>query len=154
MEPSLPERPRPGDVFSRLWLAPLPTAPLLARRQTRLVLRSWRIGPDVISTAELLVSELVTNAVKFADAPGVEPGASYVIDPRGTFLTLRYLADQITIEVSDPNSCPPAAAEADEEAESGRGLMLVQALSKEWGYYLPPAGGKIVYCVLADLARS
>ena len=43
-------------------------------------------------------------------------------------------------------------AEVDGEAEGGRGLMLVQALSKEWDYYLPRTGGKVVYCVLVSMA--
>jgi hypothetical protein len=34
-------------------------------------------------------------------------------------------------------------------AESGRGLMLVDALSKEWSYFYPPDGGKTVYCVIS-----
>ncbi len=46
------------------------------------------------------------------------------------------------IEVSDPDPHPPVFAEAGGESEGGRGLMLVQALSKEWDYYLPPPAGK------------
>ena len=34
------------------------------------------------------------------------------------------------------------------DAENGRGLMLVDALSKEWSYFFPPGGGKVVYCFL------
>jgi hypothetical protein len=58
----------------------------------------------------------------------------------------------LIIEVSDPDPSPPIMAEVDSEAEGGRGLMLVQALSKEWDYYLPRTGGKVVYCVLASMA--
>jgi hypothetical protein len=39
-------------------------------------------------------------------------------------------------------------ADASTDDESGRGLMLVQALSKEWGYFFSPSGGKVTYCVL------
>ncbi len=39
--------------------------------------------------------------------------------------------------------------DAETDAESGRGLMLVQALSKEWSYFFPPSGGKTVYCVIS-----
>jgi len=38
-------------------------------------------------------------------------------------------------------------AAADHDAEAGRGLMLVQALSKEWSYFFTP-GGKTVYAVI------
>ena len=69
-------------------------------------------------------------------------------------LVLRYVADRLIIEVSDPDSRPPVFAEADDDAEGGRGLMLVQALSKEWSFYLPPAGGKVVYCVLAAMTGT
>jgi hypothetical protein len=37
---------------------------------------------------------------------------------------------------------------ADDCAENGRGLVLVGALSKEWSYFFPPDGGKVVYCFL------
>jgi hypothetical protein len=61
-------------------------------------------------------------------------------------LILRYLAGRLIIEVSDPDPKPPVFAEADDDAEGGRGLMLVQALSKEWSYYLPPAGKSCTAC--------
>jgi anti-sigma regulatory factor (Ser/Thr protein kinase) len=103
------------------------------------------MSADAISTAELLVSELVTNAVKFA-APMSEsvlvPGAETIT------LTLTKLPRRIVIEVADPDSNPPLLADADTGAESGRGLQLVQAFSKEWSFMLPPSGGKIVYCVI------
>jgi hypothetical protein len=43
---------------------------------------------------------------------------------------------------------PPVLSGPDDYAESGRGLVLVNALSKEWSYFFPPGGGKVVYCVL------
>ena len=55
---------------------------------------------------------------------------------------------RIVIEVSDPDPRPPVLTDAGPEAESGRGLILVQALSKEWSYFYPPTGGKTVYCTL------
>jgi anti-sigma regulatory factor (Ser/Thr protein kinase) len=138
----------PGEAVSYLELVTLPSAPFWARRQTRAALRSWRIWPETIETAELLVSELITNAVKFA-APGQAQRADASYESVECIsLTLRYMTGRLIIEVSDPNPGPPVTAEAGDEAESGRGLMLVQALSKEWNYYLPPSGGKVVYCVL------
>ena len=35
-----------------------------------------------------------------------------------------------------------------EDYENGRGLILVDALSREWSYFYPPGGGKVVYCFL------
>lgn len=139
----------PGEAVSCLDLVTLPSAPFWARRQTRAVLRSWRIWPEIIDTAELLVSELVTNSVKFTGPKPARPGLAELEGVKCISLILRYLAGQLIIEVSDPDPRPPVIAEADDDAEGGRGLMLVQALSKEWDYYLPPSGGKVVYCVLA-----
>jgi anti-sigma regulatory factor (Ser/Thr protein kinase) len=115
------------------------------------VLRAWRIWTETIETAELLVSELVTNAVKFAGSVPESSGAGYR-NARRITLVLRHQAGQLIIEVSDPDPTPPVMAEGGSEAEGGRGLMLVQALSKEWNFYLPSTGGKVVYCVLASMA--
>ncbi|MFG2848509.1 ATP-binding protein [Kitasatospora sp. NPDC048296] len=49
--------------FSQLALADTPNAVAWARRHTADVLRSWRVPPDTIETAKLIVSELVTNAI-------------------------------------------------------------------------------------------
>jgi anti-sigma regulatory factor (Ser/Thr protein kinase) len=149
---SHPHERAPGEVVALLDLATLPSAPFWARRQTRTVLRAWRIWAETIETAELLVSELVTNAVKFA-GPVPEPSChpSYR-SARRISLVLRHQPGQLIIEVSDPDPRPPVVAEVDSEAEGGRGLMLVQALSKEWNFYLPSTGGKVVYCVLATMA--
>ncbi len=63
--------------------------------------------------------------------------------------TLRRQAGRIVIEVSDSDPCPPVPEAAGPDAESGRGLMLVDILSKEWSYFFPPSGGKTVCCILA-----
>jgi anti-sigma regulatory factor (Ser/Thr protein kinase) len=148
---SHPHERVPGEAVALLDLATLPSAPFWARCQTRTVLRAWRIWTETIETAELLVSELVTNAVKFAGTVPEPSGAAYRSARRIT-LVLRHQAGELIIEVSDPDPRPPVIAEVDSQAEGGRGLMLVQALSKEWNYYLPPTGGKVVYCVLASMA--
>jgi anti-sigma regulatory factor (Ser/Thr protein kinase) len=124
------------ELMAHMELAPLPTTARCARSLARSMLGQWGMPADTIETAELLVSELVTNAVRFT------AGAEFIT------LTLRSLPRRIVIEVADANSNPPFLADADVEAESGRRLMLVQALSKEWSYLLPPSGGKIVYCVI------
>jgi hypothetical protein len=53
------------------------------------------------------------------------------------------------IEVSDSDPRPPVITDAGTDDESGRGLMLVQALSKEWSWFFPPSGGKTVYCAIS-----
>jgi len=137
-----------GEEVSYLELAALASSPFWARRQIKNVLSAWQLWPDTINVAELLVSELVTNAVK---------SSGYVAEPRTysdlerierVSLTLRLLPGRVVIEVSDNNQDPPVLGDADPDSENGRGLMLVQALSKEWGYFLPPSGGKTVFSVL------
>ncbi len=139
----------PGESVSYLEVAALPSAPFWARSQVKTALRAWRLWAETIETAELMASELVTNAVK---AAGPEQESLTYAD-LGSIdriaVTLRYLLGRVIIEVFDSNNNPPVLDEADTDAESGRGLMLVQALSKEWGYFFPPSGGKVVYCVIA-----
>ena len=112
-------RPLPVDV-GMIALPELPASPSWARRYARFFLESCEgISADMAETAELIVSELVTNAVKFG-------GASHVS------LSLRNFCGSLLIEVWDSNSNPPILSSADGSAENGRGLMLVNALSKEW----------------------
>ena len=54
----------------------------------------------------------------------------------------------LLIEVYDTDNNPPIRSSPDDYAENGRGLMLIDALSKEWSYFFPPGGGKVVYCFL------
>jgi anti-sigma regulatory factor (Ser/Thr protein kinase) len=139
---------RPVDTGT-LALTTLPTSPFWARRYTRLFLDSCQeISPDIAETAELIVSELVTNAVRYAGEP-----AGITQHPQRTAvsliaLSLRNFREALLIEVYDTDSNPPILSSADDSAENGRGLVLVDALSKEWSYSFPPGGGKVVYCLI------
>jgi anti-sigma regulatory factor (Ser/Thr protein kinase) len=136
----------------RLQLAALPDAPFWARRLTRDVLQKWQMPDELIETAELLVSELVTNAAKFSSKT---PGEMQTLDDVAV-ISIRLLnrPDEIVIEVSDPDSNPPVPGEPTLDSESGYGLLLVKTLSKEWGYFLRPSGGKTVYCTIATTASA
>ena len=143
-----PGQPRPLDAGT-LALVALPTSAFLARRYTRFLLDScWGISETTAETAELLVSELVTNAVRFAGHPARMLRYSERANMSLIWLSIRHFRECLLIEVYDTNSNPPVRSSADEHAENGRGLMLVDALSKEWSYFLPPGGGKVVYCCL------
>jgi anti-sigma regulatory factor (Ser/Thr protein kinase) len=121
-----------------LELGALPSAVPCARLHARLVAWEWglaALGDD----AELLVSELLTNAV--AAARAMEP-----IFP----VRLWLLSDttQIAILVWDATPRPPVLTQLDAEAESGRGLLLVEAVSDRWGWYAPrDTTGKVVWAV-------
>jgi anti-sigma regulatory factor (Ser/Thr protein kinase) len=141
-----PGQPRPLDAGT-LALVALPTSPFWARRYTRVFLDSCRgMSEDTAETAELLVSELVTNAVRFADNPARALRYSERANAGLISLSIRHFREALLIEVYDTGSNPPVRSRADEDAESGRGLMIVEALSKEWSYFFPPGGGKVVYC--------
>ena len=129
-EPASAHRAASGDFASsselaaRMALMALVTAPGWARSLTRSMLGHWAVPEDTIQIAMLLASELVTNAVKFATH-----ASDLALVPRAEIiaLTLTKLPDRVVIEVADPDSNPPLLADADDDAESGRGLMLVQA---------------------------
>jgi anti-sigma regulatory factor (Ser/Thr protein kinase) len=139
----------PGETIAYLDLDALPNAPHWARSLTRSSLRAWRLSPDLIDTAELLVSELVTNSVKACNVNSRSATYPEVNIVDRISLTLRHSPGRIIVEVFDIDQCPPLLSDADTEDESGRGLMLVEALSKEWGYFFTPTGGKVVYTILS-----
>ena len=141
-------QPQPLNVGA-LALVALPTSPFWARRYTRFFLDSCRgITQDAVDTAELLVSELVTNAMRFVGDSARTLRYSESTHTSLISLSLRHFREGLLIEVYDTDDNPPVLSGHDDYAESGRGLMLVDALSKEWSYFFPPGGGKVVYCVL------
>jgi len=99
-------------------------------------------------TAELLVSELVTNAVRFSGDPARALSYSERTDASLISLSLRHFPEVLLIEVYDTDSNPPILCDTGTDAENGRGLILIDALAKEWSYFFPPDGGKVVYCFL------
>ncbi|MEU9124624.1 ATP-binding protein [Streptomyces sp. NPDC048506] len=109
----------------------------LAREFARTVIADWDLrqrADDIV----LCVSELATNALLH----GVPPGRGYRL-----WLTLGAADGPLRVEVHDSGDGEPrvSGAVVGEEAESGRGLLLVQALADAWGVgeRLP---GKIVWC--------
>ena len=144
---------RPGEPIAidagTFALATLPTSPFWARRYIRQFLGSCRgIGMDTADTAELLVSELVANAVRYASNPKPAQQYSERVTAGLIMLSLRNFGEVLLIEVYDADSDPPVLCDPDADAENGRGLMLIDALAKEWSYFIPPGGGKVVYCLL------
>ena len=89
------------------------------RRITAAHLRHWHLTA-LTHDAALVVSELVTNAVRHAE---------------GTPVGLRMwrAAHELRIEVTDGTPAPARLRCAGEADESGRGMLLVAAVAKEWG---------------------
>ena len=117
-----------GFVTS-LELPPDHAASARARRFVSDTMRTWG-HDDVIPDVELLVSELVTNAVLHARSASV-----VTIVRSGT--TLR-------VSVSDTSPTRPRLRNYGPDAVTGRGLLLVDRIAKRWGVDLLP-GGKSVW---------
>ncbi|MEU5623059.1 MULTISPECIES: ATP-binding SpoIIE family protein phosphatase [Streptomyces] len=89
-----------------------------ARRLVDRQLAAWNLA-EAVYTTELVVSELVTNAIRY----GKGPVRLRLIRDRGRLLT----------EVTDANSASPHLRRARENDEGGRGLFIVMRLSTHWG---------------------
>jgi anti-sigma regulatory factor (Ser/Thr protein kinase) len=113
----------------------------LAREFVRKTLGDWQVS-DQIDDAELMVSELVTNAVKSAGVADAVPKGE------GIGVQLRAMETELYVEVWDGGEGSPGIPEQVLDAEGGRGLFLVEALSKRWGIYRPAVGGKIIWSEL------
>jgi len=128
---------------SSLKLGALPTAPSCARLHTNAVLHEWGLV-HLAETAELVVSELVTNAMQ-SSLQQAMPRRGPVGLP---VVYLRLLADHqgLVIEVFDHTTELPVLTQAALDEDNGRGLMLVDALCERWGCEpVPGWGGKVVW---------
>lgn len=112
-----------------------PPAVGLAREFIRRTLRHWQLT-NVLDSAELVVSELATNAVK---STGADDG-QHVVGVR-----LRLLDAGLYIEVWDGGEGTAVVPEQSLDAEGGRGLFLVESLCERWDTYRPESGGKVVW---------
>jgi len=127
-----------------LQLGALPTAAPCARLHAKHLLWEWGLEA-IADTAELLVSELVTNGVKAAQAIEERPPV---------WLRLSTNNIQLLIEVWDGNTLLPNPRGLEDglpalEDEGGRGLFLVATLSDRWNWYLTQEPtGKVVWCEL------
>lgn len=112
-----------------------------ARLHAKQVLWEWGLT-ELGDSVELLLSELVTNAIRVSQSM---EGASSVR------LWLRSDKSRVLILVWDANPRPPVRIEATEDAESGRGLLLVEAISDRWNWYRPDGwDGKIVWAEVSS----
>ena len=106
-----------------------------ARYHARHILREWQLsglGDDV----ELVVAELVTNAV----------AASRAMDfPFPVRMWLLSDTASVLVVVWDASPRPPVLMDPAEDAEVGRGLLLVEAVSTRWDWHaLADGGGKVI----------
>ena len=134
---------------SHLILGALPSAVPCARLHTRHILWEWGLQP-LTDQAELIVSELITNAVHASEALTASRYAGRWAPGRPPVrLWLHGQQQHIAIQVWDANNQPPARQPTDPDAESGRGLLLVESLTAAWGSYrLQRSSGKITWAIL------
>lgn len=126
-----------------------------ARAALRRQLRVWRISGELAESAELLLSELVTNAVR-AQVQTQGPAAPEV------GVRFVWAGGRLRLEVRDASDELPVMGDAKEDEECGRGLVLVDALASGWGVDRDGTG-KTVWVeltewreagVVGELARS
>ncbi|MFD0210090.1 ATP-binding protein [Streptomyces hirsutus] len=106
------------------------------RRVVALRLQAWGL-PELVATARLCVSELVSNVLTHV---GIGTPGLLVLSVNGA---------DLRIEVHDPDTrALPAVVLADADAEGGRGMTLVDALADRWGVQLHE-DHKVTWCELA-----
>jgi anti-sigma regulatory factor (Ser/Thr protein kinase) len=89
---------------------------------------AWGLDGDLSFTTELVVSELVTNAIRYASGP----------------IQLRLIRDRTLIcEVSDTGHTSPHLRRAGSDDEGGRGLFLIAQMTQQWGTRYTPTGKTI-----------
>ncbi|MGH3267669.1 MAG: ATP-binding protein, partial [Trebonia sp.] len=102
-----------------------------------LVLREWGLAA-VSDDTEAVVSELVTNGVRASRSAGHDAVRVWLVSDLG----------RVVVFVWDASPRPPARGDPGADAVSGRGLLLVEALSQRWGYFGHDGAGKVVWALL------
>lgn len=107
-----------------------------ARAELREVLNGWGLAP-IEEAALMVLSELLTNAVRHARVPGRDIETRYLPLWRG-----------VRIEVHDASDVRPRLTVPTAGAAGGRGLPLVASLSDAWGVESRNGPGKAVWAEL------
>jgi anti-sigma regulatory factor (Ser/Thr protein kinase) len=114
-------------------------APRAARRATRAILKGWGYRDDAaLEAVELVVTELVTNALRHAG---------------GGFQLQLQSGRSLRVAVADGSALVPVARAMDDEGESGRGVHIVTELARDWGVEEREGGGKRIWVDLPFAPR-
>ncbi|MEV7011266.1 ATP-binding protein [Streptosporangium sp. NPDC051022] len=113
-----------------------------ARDVTRSTLSDWGLA-ELSDDAALVVSELVTNAVRYALCPPSR------IETNPITLVLLHMSPHVLLAVADPSDEVPTPKEPDFISENGRGLYIVETYSKCWGWDHLNRGGKAVWALFS-----
>jgi hypothetical protein len=134
--------PSPAQPSATCQLGPRPESVKTGRDFTRATRVEWDM-PALADVAELVVSELVTNALRH----GV-PSACQLVSQHCVRLRLLAQAPFVMCMVTDPGADIPVLRESGPTSESGRGLNVVECCSVRWGWHLLDDGGKVVWALL------
>jgi anti-sigma regulatory factor (Ser/Thr protein kinase) len=126
------------DQQASLELVPALRAPRAARAFVAETLTAWDIQAEEVDAAQLVVSELVTNAVLHS------PESATIS------LHLRLTDGAVRVLVTDGSPGRPERRAHPEPwtAESGRGVQIVEAFTEQWGTETHGGSGKTVWCEL------
>jgi hypothetical protein len=132
-------RTRDGAVCA---LQPDGTSPRIARDFTSATLGSWGLA-ELTDDAVVIVSELVTNAIRHGRCD-----LSETADERPVRLSLVRNGRFVVCIVTDPSGEDPTVRSPDDGCETGRGLQVIEALSRAWGWSPLPGMGKAVWAAI------
>jgi hypothetical protein len=121
---------RVPEEMREVWtLPPRLTSVRRARELIAEPMTRWGLD-ELLPVTELLVSELVTNAIRYSQGD----------------VTLRLVNERALVcEVLDNSAALPRLRQANSDDENGRGLQVVRQLSSRWGARRTPSG-KVVWC--------
>lgn len=123
---------------SALELGAYPDAVPSARLHTRAILDEWELG-ELAGDAAQIVSELVANSVEAHKRERLDAPVR---------LTLLAGLRTLLIAVRDASGSPPVPGDPSDADETGRGLLIVEALSAHWNWKAAPGGGKVVRALI------
>lgn len=106
--------------------SPSPAAVAVCRAFARIQLHDWALSPERVDETVLVLSELMTNALRHARTPVV--------------VTLFCDGRAVTLTLTDGDADPPAGRAAATSDEDGRGLRIVEQLCESWGVAPAPVG--------------
>ncbi|TJZ44559.1 ATP-binding protein [Streptomyces piniterrae] len=126
------------------------------RAFTKESLRRWGEGEELIEAAVLVVSELVTNAIRHgaADLLPAECGRGQRGPEPHFTLRLALRPDVLHIEVYDGSAILPVQRTPGRDDDCGRGLLIIAALAESWTCGLDPDGGKWVRAALSRVPEA
>src|SRR3569833_940825 len=130
--------PQPATASSRTIRLPLPPHPVAvehSRILVRLALSELNVS-DLADNSLIITAELVAYAARIGDV---------------FHLTLSRQDGTVLVEVSDSSEATPDRQRHSFDRVDGRGLLLVEGCSKDWGWRLESQGGKTVWALVGDL---